>query len=56
MRRVGLLFGCVDMIVHSYGSYVFLELNPNGQWFWMQECTGLPLLQEFTNLLLAQNK
>ncbi len=53
MRRMGLWFGCLDMIIQPDGTYVFLEINPNGQWLWIQECTGLPLLEEFTNLLLT---
>ncbi len=47
----GLQFGCIDMIVTPDGSYVFLELNPNGQWLWIEQLTGLPISEALANLL-----
>ena len=40
MRRLNLVFGCVDMILTPGGEYVFLEINPSGQWGWIEACTG----------------
>jgi hypothetical protein len=34
MRRLGLHFGRLDFL-HTDGGYVFLEVNPNGQWGWL---------------------
>jgi len=31
--------------------YVFLELNPSGQWLWIEDLTGLPISAELENLL-----
>ena len=42
-RRLGLRFGAIDMIVTPEGRYVFLEINPNGQWRWIEDATGLPI-------------
>lgn len=42
-RRLGLRFGAIDMIVTPEGRYVFLEINPNGQWQWVENETGLPI-------------
>ena len=42
-RRLGLRFGAVDMIVTPEGRYVFLEINPNGQWKWIEDQSGLPV-------------
>lgn len=43
VSRLGLRFGAIDMIVTPDGRYVFLEVNPNGQWLWIEEETGLPI-------------
>jgi hypothetical protein len=42
-RRLGLRFGAIDMIVTPEGGYVFLEINPNGQWRWVEDQAGLPI-------------
>jgi hypothetical protein len=42
-RRLGLAFGAIDMIVTPEGNYVFLEINPNGQWRWIEDQAGLPI-------------
>ncbi|WP_200979840.1 hypothetical protein [Echinicola sp. 20G] len=40
---LGLRFGAIDLIRKKDGAYVFLEINPNGQWVWIEQQTGLPL-------------
>jgi hypothetical protein len=42
-RRLGLRYGAIDMIVTPDGRYVFLEINPNGQWRWIEDEAGLPI-------------
>ncbi len=32
MSRLGIKFGVIDMIVTDGGDYVFLEINPDGNW------------------------
>jgi glutathione synthase/RimK-type ligase-like ATP-grasp enzyme len=44
VREFGLRFAAVDLIVTPAGELVFLELNPNGQWLWLQRA-GLPLIE-----------
>jgi glutathione synthase/RimK-type ligase-like ATP-grasp enzyme len=51
VRRLGLVFGCIDLILTPDGRYVFLEINPNGQWYWVEQLTGLPLLENFCQML-----
>jgi len=53
MKELGLRFGCVDMILTPRGDYVFLEVNPAGQWGWIEELTGLPITKAIIELLLA---
>ncbi len=45
MLYFGLNFGAIDMIVTPGGKYVFLEVNPNGQWGWIEHLTGMPISQ-----------
>lgn len=47
----GLIFGAIDMILTPQGKYVFLELNPNGQWIWIEQLTGLPMINALVDLL-----
>jgi len=43
VRTFGLVFGAIDMIVTPSGEHVFLELNPNGQWEWIEHELDLPI-------------
>jgi glutathione synthase/RimK-type ligase-like ATP-grasp enzyme len=36
MKALELRYGCVDIVVTPEGEYVFLEVNPNGQWYFVQ--------------------
>lgn len=51
VQELGLAFGAIDMILTPDGQYVFLEINPNGQWYWIEMLTGLPLCETFVDLL-----
>ncbi|THA56083.1 ATP-grasp ribosomal peptide maturase [Streptomyces sp. A1136] len=46
-----LVSGSFDLAVDRAGTYWFLELNPNGQWGWLEENTGLPMAAAFADLL-----
>jgi hypothetical protein len=35
VRRLGLTFGALDFVVNKAGDWYFLEINPNGQWAWL---------------------
>lgn len=39
----GLHFSAFDLIVTPEDEYVFLEHNPNGQFAWLEEITGIPI-------------
>ncbi len=47
----GLSFGAIDLIVTPEEEVVFLELNPNGQWGWIEELTGLPIAEAHARYL-----
>ena len=40
LRELNLGFGAIDLIKTPKGEYVFLEINPNGQWVWIENQTG----------------
>jgi hypothetical protein len=47
-------FASIDMIVTPEGDYVFLDLNPNGQWLWLEIDLALPLVAAMADLLTTQ--
>jgi glutathione synthase/RimK-type ligase-like ATP-grasp enzyme len=52
MVKMGLRFGCIDMIVTPDGKYVFLEINPNGQWYFVQLKTKMDIATSIVELVL----
>ena len=40
---LGLAFGAIDLALRSDGTYVFLEINPNGEWLWLEDQLGFPI-------------
>ncbi len=51
-RALGLCFGAIDLILTPEGEYVFLEINPNGQWAWVEELTHMPIADAIVDLLI----
>ncbi|MFG1946107.1 MvdC/MvdD family ATP grasp protein [Nonomuraea sp. NPDC048826] len=51
VRRLGLSYGAIDLIVTPDGRHVFLEINPNGQFLWIEEAAGLPISAAIGDLL-----
>jgi glutathione synthase/RimK-type ligase-like ATP-grasp enzyme len=43
MRRLGIVYGAIDMRLTPDGRYVFLEVNPAGQWLFIEGRTGQPI-------------
>lgn len=43
MNKLGLVYGAIDMRLTPEGEYVFLEVNPAGQWLFIEERTGQPI-------------
>ena len=46
----GLQFAAIDLAWAVSGEYYFLENNPNGQWLWLEHCTGVPLTDAMLRL------
>ncbi|MCY0989792.1 MvdC family ATP-grasp ribosomal peptide maturase [Nannocystis sp. ILAH1] len=52
MARLGLRQGAIDMIVTPTGDYVFLEVNPTGEWMMLENELGLPISDALAAALL----
>ena len=52
--RLGLAYGAYDLIVDRTGELVFLEVNPGGQWLWLEEATGVPISRAVATLLACR--
>jgi len=53
VEKLGLRFGAIDLILTPDDSFVFLEINPNGQWVWIETETGLKISEALINELTA---
>jgi glutathione synthase/RimK-type ligase-like ATP-grasp enzyme len=53
LRLMGLAYASLDFIVAPDGEHIFLEANPQGQFLWMEERTGLALLDAFSEFLIV---
>jgi len=52
MDRLELNYGAADLILTPDGDYVFLEINPCGEFCWLDKLTSLPLGDAMAALLL----
>ncbi len=53
MSELGLVFGAVDLICTPSGEYVFLEVNPGGEWGMLERDLRLPISEAIADALLA---
>lgn len=56
MNELGLLFGAIDLIHTPEGEYVFLEVNPSGEWGMLERDLDLPISKAIANTLYKQIK
>jgi hypothetical protein len=56
MRRLGLVYGAIDMRRRPDGSHVFLEINPAGQWLFIERQTGQKITQALATMLQQKDK
>ncbi|MCJ7515298.1 MAG: hypothetical protein MUO89_04950 [Dehalococcoidia bacterium] len=43
VNHLGLTFGAIDLALKQDGTYVFFEINPNGEWVWLEDLLGFPI-------------
>lgn len=58
LKLFGLNFGAFDIILGWDDILYFIELNPNGQWYWVELLTGLPMVKAMVSVIekLASDK
>lgn len=45
VKNLGLQFGAIDLALTRDGRYVFFEINPNGEWLWIEDRLGYPIAE-----------
>lgn len=50
-KELGLLVSSIDFILDKKGEIYFLEVNPIGDWNWLEKHTELPITKSIFNLL-----
>ncbi|HTW68713.1 MAG TPA: hypothetical protein VME47_02390 [Acetobacteraceae bacterium] len=51
VSRMHLSYGALDFVVTPAGEHVFLEINPSGQWGWIERALGLPIADSILDAL-----
>jgi biotin carboxylase len=51
MDALGLVIGTIDLKVAHNGEHVFLEVNPQGQFLYIEIRTGLPISEALAEFL-----
>lgn len=56
MEQMGLAYGAIDMRLTPDGDYVFLEINPAGQWLFIEERSEQPITSTLARLLVERDQ
>jgi hypothetical protein len=51
LADLGLVFAALDFVVDPEGRHIFLEVNPQGQFLFLEKRIGVPLLDMFAEFL-----
>jgi len=55
VKASGLVFGAMDLVEHN-GRLFFLEINPNGEWGWLQKPNNIPIAETLCDLMIFYDK
>ncbi|MBD3886018.1 MvdC family ATP-grasp ribosomal peptide maturase [Phormidium tenue FACHB-886] len=56
MQTLRLSFGAIDLIQMPDGEYVFLEVNPTGEWGMLERDLDYPISEAIAELLIRENQ
>ncbi len=45
-------FGAIDLVVDKNNNHYFLEINPNGQWAWLEKLLDFPISKTIVDHLI----
>jgi glutathione synthase/RimK-type ligase-like ATP-grasp enzyme len=52
VKMLGLDFGAIDMAMDIHDNHIFFEINPNGQWAWLETILDFPISEAIVNRLI----
>lgn len=47
-------YGAIDLILHPDGSFYFLEINPSGEYMWLEQTPGYRISEHLARVLLGR--
>lgn len=56
LKRLGLVYGAFDFVRTIDGELVFLEVNPTGEWAWLEDRLGFPMRDAFIQLFYGDRE
>jgi hypothetical protein len=56
LDQLGLVYGAFDFVKTPEGDLVFLEVNPTGEWAWLEDQLGFPMRDAFIKLFYGEHK
>jgi hypothetical protein len=56
LDKLGLIYGAFDFVRTPEGELVFLEVNPTGEWAWLEDRLGFPMRDAFIQLFYSDAK
>jgi glutathione synthase/RimK-type ligase-like ATP-grasp enzyme len=56
LDKLGLVYGAFDFVRTPEGELVFLEVNPTGEWAWLEDRLGFPMRDAFIQLFYGDGK
>ena len=56
MKDLGVLLGAIDVIRNPEGDYVFLEVNPSGEWGMLQKFLNYPIAETLAQKLIEKTR
>jgi glutathione synthase/RimK-type ligase-like ATP-grasp enzyme len=56
VERLGLDFGAIDLALDHNDNHIFFEINPNGQWAWLETILHLPISKAIVDRLQNHEK
>lgn len=56
VNELGLSYGAIDFVLTPDNNYIFLEINPNGQWAWLEDKLQLPISEAISNWLYKSSQ
>jgi len=55
LDKLGLIYGAFDFVRTPEGELVFLEVNPTGEWAWLEDRLGFPMRDAFIQIFYGES-